>query len=146
MGGGSVKPRTTSSRLHNHKESKYAPPSTHYYSPSRQRSPSPPRWRIVTQAEINAELARRAKAVLNYRREMEEAAAAEERARLAAEARKEKARIEAEAKKIANKIKQNNRLAALAAAKVNNTNLAKIFKNNKTILSRLRHLAARLRK
>ena len=136
MGGGSVKQGTMSARLHGgYKVSKYDRPSTHY-SPSRQRSPSPPRWRVVTRAEINVELARRAKAELNYRLEMEAVAA-----------RMEKARIEAEAKKIANKIKQNNRLAAAAAANINNkNNLKKIFKNTKTSLSRLRHLAARLRK
>ena len=136
MGSGSVARGSASARLHNHKASKYASASTHYYSPSRQRSPSPPRWRIVTQAEINAELARRAKAERNYRLEMEAVAA-----------REKKALLEAEARKIANKIKQNNRLAAAAAANVNNkNNLKKIFKNNKTILSRLRHLAARLRR
>jgi hypothetical protein len=47
-----------------------------------------------------------------------------------------------EAKRKANLIKQHNRLAAAAAVNVKNVN--KIFKNNKTILGRMRRLAARL--
>ena len=63
----------------------------------------------------------------------------------------EKARLAAEAKRIANAIKKqkqrNNSLAAAAAANVKNAaNLNKVFKNNKTILARLRRLAGRLRK
>ena len=60
-----------------------------------------------------------------------------------------KARLDAEAKRIANSIKkqkqQNNRLANAAATNVNNVkNLNKIFKNNKTILARLRRLGGRV--
>jgi hypothetical protein len=63
-------------------------------------------------------------------------------------ARLEKERLEREAKRIANAAKKlqerNNRLAAAAAANVNNAkNLNKVFKNSKTIFGRLR---ARLRR
>jgi len=79
-----------------------------------------------------------------------ERAIVDEKRRLAAEERAiaaEKARLAAEAKRIANAIKQNNRLAAAAAVNVKNAaNLNKVFKNNRTILARLRRLGGRLRK
>lgn len=145
MGSGSVKPGSASARLHNHKASKYRSASTHYYysSPTRQRTPSPPRRELTENEKQNMEVARvRAK----WNAAMERALADEKR-RLAAEERAiaaEKARLAAEAKRIANAIKQNNRLAAAAAANVNKNNLKKIFKNNKTILARLRRLWGRL--
>jgi len=60
----------------------------------------------------------------------------------------EKARLAAEAKRIANAIKKqkekNNRLAAAAAVNLNNAkNLNKVFKNNKTIMARLRRLVGK---
>ena len=147
MGSGSVKPGTASARLHNHKESKYASVSHHYYSsPIRQRTPSPPRRELTENEKQNMEIARvRAK----WNAAMERAIVDEKR-RLAAEERAiaaEKARLAAEAKRIANAIKQNNRLAAAAAVNVKNAaNLNKVFKNNRTILARLRRLGGRLRK
>jgi len=77
-----------------------------------------------------------------------EAAAA---AKAEREAHAEKARLEAEAKRIANGIRnqtqRNNRLAKAAAANVNNMNkLKNIFNKNKTILGKLKGLAARLRR
>lgn len=134
MGGGSMKKGTMSARLHGgYKVSKYAEPQTHYYSsPIRQRSPSPPR-RVPNQA-ANEEARVRAKW-----NAMERTIAAE------------KAHLAAEAKRIANAIKkqkqQNNRLAVAAAVNVKNAaNLNKVFKNNKTILARLRRLSGRLRR
>jgi hypothetical protein len=60
----------------------------------------------------------------------------------------QKRKLENEARRIAAAIKKqkerNNRLAAAAAANLNNAkNLNKVFKNNKTLLGRLR---ARLRR
>ena len=132
MGSGSVARGSASSRLHNHKESKYASASHYYYSPVRQRTPSPPR-RVPTQAELNEKEEARVRAKWNA---MERTIAAE------------KARLAAEAKRIANAIKKqkekNNRLAAAAAVNLNNAkNLNKVFKNNKTIMARLRRLVGK---
>jgi phage anti-repressor protein len=65
--------------------------------------------------------------------------------------RVKKVRLENEARWIAAAIKkqknQNNRLAAAAAVNLNNAkSLNKVFKNNKTVLGRLRRLVGRLRR
>jgi hypothetical protein len=125
-----------------YKPSKYSSPRAYYRnrSPNSPRySPSPPR-RVPTQAELNENKAKNEEALVRRKwNAMERDIAAE------------KARLAAEAKRIANAIKKqkqrNNRLTAAAAANVNNAkNLNKVFKNNKTILARLRRLASRVRK
>jgi hypothetical protein len=138
MGGGFHKPGSRSYMAEHGFTSKYDRPSLPQRSPTPQRSsPSPPR-RSLTQADIN------------------EYKAANERARVHAiwnsiernankkkrEALIQKKKLANEAKRVASLIKQQNRLAAAAAVNVKNVN--KIFKNNKTILGRLRRLAGRL--
>ena len=121
-----------------YKPSRYSSPRAYYRnrSPNSPRySPSPPR-RVPTQAELNNNEAARVRAKWNA---MERALGAE------------KARLEAEAKRIANAIKKqkqrNNRLAAAAAVNVKKVkNLNEVFKKNKTILGKLKSLAARLRR
>ena len=115
-------------------------------SPNSPGSASPPR-RVWTQNEWNNELARREEVRVANNWIRAEQAASE----LIHKARLEKERLENKARRIANAIKKqkqrNNRLAAAAAANVNNAkNLNKVFKNNKTILARLRRLAGRVRK
>lgn len=144
MGSGSTK-RGTFSHEHARGRSKYTQNSPTYGRRNRSpQSASPPR-RPLTQDELNERLAQyeearvRAKWTVLFNN----------LARKAEAARAEKARLEAEAKRIANAIKrqkqQNNRLAAAAAANVNNVkNLNKTFKNNKTILGKLKRLTARL--
>ena len=126
-----------------YKPSKYSSPARRRSPNSPQRSPSPPR-RVWTQNEWNAELARReeVRVANNWIRAGHVLAEKMRKARL------EKERLEREAKRIANAAKKlqerNNRLAAAAAANVNNAkNLNKVFKNSKTIFGRLR---ARLRR
>lgn len=142
MGGGTTKPGTHGYMVAHGFKSKYerSPSrsgSTHYWNgPNSARySPSPPR-RVPTQEELNKKEEARVRAKWNA---MERTIAAE------------KARLAAEAKRIANAIKKqkekNNRLAAAAAVNVKNAaNLNKVFKNNKTILARLRRLVGRTRK
>jgi hypothetical protein len=90
----------------------------------------------LTQSEKNENEAAREYARVNRMwRNYEESAKAQVRAALIQKN---------EAKRKANLIKQHNRLAAAAAVNVKNVN--KIFKNNKTILGRMRRLAARLSK
>jgi len=127
-----------------YKPSKYSSYTSYRRSPnSPQRSPSPPR-RVWTQNEWNNELARREEVRVANNWIRAEHAAAKQMLKV----RVEKERLEREAKRIANAAKKlqerNNRLAAAAAANLNNAkNLNKVFKNNKTILGRLR---ARLRR
>lgn len=125
-----------------YKPSKYSSP-TRRRSPNSPRSASPPR-RTWTAEEWNNELARREEVRVANNWIRAEHAAAKQMLKV----RVEKERLEREAKRIANAAKKlqerNNRLAAAAAANLNNAkNLNKVFKNNKTILGRLR---ARLRR
>ena len=136
MGGGFHKPGSRSYMVEHGFKSKYERLDPNYRrqnSPSPQRSPSPPR-RSLTQSEKNENEAAREYARVNRMwRNYEESAKAQVRAALIQKN---------EAKRKANLIKQHNRLAAAAAVNVKNVN--KIFKNNKTILGRMRRLAARL--
>ena len=137
MGGGFHKPGTRSYRVQHGYTSKYERHTSPTYQniPSPQRSPSPPR-RSLTQTDKNENEAAREYARVNRMwRNYEESAKAQVRAALIQKN---------EAKRKANLIKQHNRLAAAAAVNVKNVN--KIFKNNKTILGRMRRLAARLSK
>ena len=136
MGGQSYIRRVVSGE---YKPSKYSKPHAYYRnrSPNSPRhSPSPPR-RVLTQAELNENKANNEEARVHAKwAAMERAIGAE------------KTRLAAEAKRIANAIKKqkqrNNRLANAAAVNVKNAaNLTKIFKNNKTILARLRRLVRR---
>ena len=124
-----------------YKPSKYSSPHAYYRnrSPNSPRySPSPPRRELTENEKQNMEIAR----VLAKWNSAMERALADEKRRLAAQERAiaaEKARLAAEAKRIANAIKRNNRLANAAAVNVKNSaNLNKVFKNNKTLLGRLR--------
>ena len=137
MGGGFHKPGTRSYRVQHGYTSKYERHTSPTYqnspSSSPKRSPSPPR-RSLTQTYKNENEAAREYARVNRMwRNYEESAKAQVRAALIQKN---------EAKRKANLIKQHNRLAAAAAVNVKNVN--KIFKNNKTILGRMRRLAARL--
>jgi hypothetical protein len=132
-----MKSGTMSARLHGgYKVSKY-PDEPRHYSPNRtRRSPETPR-RIITQAERNENNANKEEARVRANWNAMERAITAEKVRLAAEAK----RIAAAIKK---QKERNNRLAAAAAANLNNAkNLNKVFKNNKTLLGRLR---ARLRR
>jgi hypothetical protein len=138
MGGGFHKPGSRSYMVEHGFKSKYERNNPNYYNERRhslspKRSPTPPR-RSLTQAEENEYKAAIARARVNaIWRNIEEANKARVRAALIQKN---------EAKRKANLIKQHNRLAAAAAVNVKNVN--KIFKNNKTILGRMRRLAARL--
>ena len=129
-----------------YKPSRYGGGHHRRRSPNSPGSASPPR-RVWTQNEWNNELARREEVRVANNWIRAEQAASE----LIHKARLEKERLENKARRIATAIKKqkerNNRLAAAAAANVNNAkNLNKVFKNNKTILARLRRLAGRVRK
>ena len=122
-----------------YKPSRYSSPIRHRRSPNSPRSASPPR-RPLTENE----LARKEEVRVqnNWIRTEQRAA------NMIRQALIKKVRLENEAKRIAAAIKkqkqQNNRLAAAAAVNLNNAkNLNEVFKNNKTILGRLR---ARLRR
>ena len=122
-----------------YKPSRYSSPTRHWNSPNSPLSASPPR-RPLTENE----LARKEEVRVqnNWIRTEQRAA------NMIRQALIKKVRLENEAKRIAAAIKkqkqQNNRLAAAAAVNLNNAkNLNEVFKNNKTILGRLR---ARLRR
>ena len=138
MGGGFHKPGTRSYMVEHGFKSKYErniPNERRQRSPSSspKRSPTPSR-RSLTRAEQNELNAAIARAKVNKEwHNFEESNKARVRAALIQKT---------EAKRKANLIKQHNRLAAAAAVNVKNVN--KIFKNNKTILGRMRRLAARL--
>lgn len=140
MGYGFHKPGTRSYMVEHGlrgKHSRVEPNYRRQNSPSPKRSPTPPR-RSLTQAEENEYKAAIERARVNaIWRNIEETNKARVRAALI-----QKKKLETEAKRKANLIKQHNRLAAAAAVNVKNVN--KIFKNNKTILGRMRRLAARL--
>lgn len=135
MGSGFHKPGTRSYRVQHGYTSKYERHTSPTYqnSPSPQRSPPPPR-RSLTQAEQNENNAASEYARVNAIWNSIE--------RNAIKKKREELIQKNEAKRKANLIKQHNRLAAAAAVNVKNVN--KIFKNNKTILGRMRRLAARL--
>jgi hypothetical protein len=137
MGGGFHKPGSRSYMVEHGFKSKYERLDPNYRrqnSPSPQRSsPSPPR-RSLTQAEENEYKAAIVRARVNAIWNSIE--------RNAIKKKREELIQKNEAKRKANLIKQHNRLAAAAAVNVKNVN--KIFKNNKTILGRMRRLAARL--
>jgi len=133
-------------------KSKFSPTPGNGNSPNSPRrsspSPSPPKR---TQSEINKIVAvqianQEANRLRRMRNAIEEAAELNRW-----KERVKKVRLENEARWIAAAIKkqknQNNRLAAAAAVNLNNAkSLNKVFKNNKTVLGRLRRLVGRLRR
>ena len=137
MGSGFHKPGTSGYKREHGFSSKHTRVEPNYRrqnSPSPQSSsPSPPR-RSLTQEDENEYKAAIARARVNAIWNSIE--------RNAIKKKREALIQKNEAKRKANLIKQHNRLAAAAAVNVKNVN--KIFKNNKTILGRMRRLAARL--